>query len=81
VLERLGVRLQSSEKIKQTFPDAVTILVASCITDEVQSRLNATQSSVNLVYTLTDITLNKRGEAARLVNKIRELCALAEKRL
>lgn len=80
-LERLGAMLKSFENIKQSYPEAVTILVASCITDEVQSRLNSTQSSVNLIYTLTDITLNKRGEASRLVNKIRELSGLVGRRL
>lgn len=80
-LERLGAMLKSFENIKQAHPEAITILVASCITDELQARLNATQSSVNLIYTLTDITLNKRGESSRLLNKVRELSGLVGKRM
>ena len=41
-LERLGAIFKSFENTLAEYPDAVTILVASCITDEVESRLGST---------------------------------------
>ncbi|MCB0521597.1 MAG: XcyI family restriction endonuclease [Lewinellaceae bacterium] len=79
-LERLGAMLKSFDNIKQAYPKAQTILVASCITDEVQSRLQEAQT-VNYTYMLTDITLKKREAEAKFVNKVREICGLIQKRL
>lgn len=79
-LERLGAMLKSFDNIKQTFPQAKTILVASCITAEVEARIRESQT-VNFTYMLTDITLKKRDAEAKFVNKVRELCGLAGRRL
>lgn len=79
-LERLGAMLKSFDNIKQAYPSAQTILVASCITDEVQARLQEAHT-VNYTYMLTDITLKKRDAEARFVNKVREICELIQKRL
>ena len=43
-LERLGAVFKSFENTLAEYPDAVTILVASCITNEVDKRLNASMS-------------------------------------
>lgn len=79
-LERLGAMLKSFDNIKQAYPSAQTILVASCITKEVEARIRESHT-VNFTYMLTDITLKKRDAEARFVNKVRELCRLAGKRL
>jgi len=79
-LERLGAMLKSFDNIKQAYPAAQTILVASCITNEVEARIRESHT-VNYTYMLTDITLKKRDAEARFVNKVRELCGLTGKRL
>ena len=78
-LERLGAMFKSFENIKQTYPKAQTVLVASCLTNEVEARIRESQS-VNFTFMLTDITLNKRSVEAKFVNKIREMCGLIQKR-
>lgn len=54
-LERLGAMLKSFENTLAEYPNAVTILVASCITDEVQKRLMASMM-VRATYVTTTIT-------------------------
>ncbi|PKV50442.1 XcyI restriction endonuclease [Aquimarina sp. MAR_2010_214] len=79
-LERLGAMFKSFDNIKQTYPKAQTVLVASCLTNEVEARIRESQA-VNFTFMLTDITMNKRSVEARFVNKIREMCGLIHKRL
>ncbi|MFK7921207.1 MAG: XcyI family restriction endonuclease [Bacteroidia bacterium] len=78
-LERLGAMFKSFDNIKQTYPKAQTILVASCLTSEVEARIRESQA-VNFTFMLTDITLSKRSAEAKFVNKIREICGLIDRR-
>ena len=55
-------------------------LIASCITNEVDTRLKSS-NSVDYIYLLTDITLNKKNKEAVFVNKIREVCGLINRSL
>ena len=73
-LERLGAMLKSFENTLAEYPDAVTILVASCITDEVAKRLNASMS-VRQRYLTTDIT-SSEAEKRKFVNRLRVIMQL-----
>lgn len=73
-LERLGAMLKSFENTLAEYPSAATILVASCITDEVQKRLNASMI-VRSTYVTTSIT-SSASEKRKFVNKIRSLLKL-----
>ena len=79
-LERLGAMFKSFDNIKQSSPDAETVLVISCLTDEVQARINESKA-VNFTFILTDITLGNRSAENRFVNKIREIANLTGRRL
>lgn len=74
-LERLGAMFKSFENTLAEYPDAVTILVASCITKEVDNRLNASMV-VRQKYITTDITANDR-EKRKFVNRLRVIVKLA----
>lgn len=74
-LERLGAMFKSFENTLAEYPEAVTILVASCITKEVDSRLNASMV-VRQKYITTDITANDR-EKRKFVNRLRVIMKLA----
>lgn len=74
-LERLGAMFKSFENTLAEYPDAVTILVASCITKEVDNRLNASMV-VRQKYITTDITANDR-EKRKFVNRLRVIMKLA----
>ena len=73
-LERLGAMLKSFENTLAEFPSAVTILVASCITDEVQKRLMASMV-VRSTYITTTITASE-SEKRKFVNKVRSILKL-----
>lgn len=73
-LERLGAMFKSFENTLAEFPDAVTILIASCITKEVENRLNSSMV-VRLKYITTDITTNDRDKR-KFVNKLRVIMKL-----
>ncbi|MDY6437643.1 MAG: XcyI family restriction endonuclease [Prevotella sp.] len=73
-LERLGAMFKSFENTLAEYPDAVTILVASCITKEVDKRLNASMS-VRQRYLTTDIT-SSDAEKRRFVNRLRVIMQL-----
>lgn len=73
-LERLGAMFKSFENTLAEYPDAVTILVASCITDEVESRLGASML-VRQKYITTNITGNEH-EKRKFVNRIRSIVKL-----
>ena len=74
-LERLGAMFKSFENTLAEYPEAVTILVASCITKEVDTRLNASMV-VRQKYITTDITTNERDKR-KFVNRIRVIMDLA----
>ena len=73
-LERLGAMFKSFENTLAEYPDAVTILVASCITKEVDKRLNASMS-VRQRYLTTDIT-SSEAEKRKFVNRLRMIMQL-----
>ena len=73
-LERLGAMFKSFENTLAEYPDAVTILVASCITKEVDKRLNASMS-VRQRYLTTDIT-SSDAEKRKFVNRLRVIMQL-----
>ncbi|MCM1297551.1 MAG: XcyI family restriction endonuclease [Muribaculaceae bacterium] len=74
-LERLGAMFKSFENTLAEYPEAITILVASCITKEVDSRLNASMV-VRQKYITTDITANDRDKR-KFVNRLRVIMKLA----
>lgn len=74
-LERLGAMFKSFENTLAEYPQAVTILVASCITKEVDNRLNASMV-VRQKYITTDITSNDRDKR-KFVNRLRVIMKLA----
>ncbi|MBP5340332.1 MAG: XcyI family restriction endonuclease [Prevotella sp.] len=73
-LERLGAMFKSFENTLAEYPDAVTILVASCITKEVDKRLNASMA-VRQRYLTTDIT-SSDAEKRKFVNRLRVIMQL-----
>lgn len=73
-LERLGAMLKSFENTLDEYPNAVTILVASCITDESQTRLQASMH-VRQIYVTSTITANDSVKR-KFVNKIRAILKL-----
>jgi len=73
-LERLGAVFKSFENTLAEYPDAVTILVASCITKEVDKRLNASML-VSQRYLTTDIT-SSDAEKRKFVNRLRVIMQL-----
>lgn len=75
-LERLGAMFKSFENTIAEYPNAVTILVASCITDEVQSRLGASML-VRQTYITTDITSSDSNKR-RFVNRMRKIMKLSK---
>lgn len=76
-LERLGAMFKSFENTLAEYPDAITILVASCITKEVDKRLNASMS-VRQRYLTTDIT-SSDAEKRKFVNRLRVIMKLVGK--
>lgn len=73
-LERLGAMLKSFENTIAEYPNAVTILVASCITDEVQSRLGASML-VRQTFITTEITSSDSNKR-KFVNRMRKVMKL-----
>jgi hypothetical protein len=57
-LERYGAAKKSFEEAKRINSNVVTILLASCITDEVHRRLK-NDSTINYIYDLTQIVTNE----------------------
>lgn len=68
-LERLGAIFKSFENALAEYPEAVTILVASCITKEMDSRLNASML-LRQRYIMAAITADDR-EKRKFVNRLR----------
>lgn len=75
-LERLGAMLKSFENTIAEYPNAVTILVASCITDEVQSRLGASML-VRQTFITTEITSSDSNKR-KFVNRMRKVMKLTK---
>ena len=75
-LERLGAMLKSFENTLEEYPNAVTVLVASCITDEVEARLGASMS-VRLKYITTEITSSESNQR-KFANRMRKILKLAK---
>lgn len=73
-LERLGAMFKSFENTLAEYPNAVTILIASCITDEVESRLGASML-VRQKYITTNITSNEH-DRRKFVNRLRTIMKL-----
>lgn len=73
-LERLGAMFKSFENTLAEYPDAVTILVASCITDEVDARLGASMS-VRQKYITTEITSSEANQR-KFANRMRKILKL-----
>lgn len=73
-LERLEAMFKSFENTLAEYPNAVTILVASCITDEVETRLGASML-VRQKYITTNIT-NNEHEKRKFVNRLRTIMKL-----
>lgn len=78
-LERLGAMFKSFENTLAEYPDAITILVASCITKEVDNRLNSSMV-VRQKYITTDITSNERDKR-KFVNRLRVIMKLTRRSL
>ncbi|MEP1767782.1 MAG: XcyI family restriction endonuclease [Sulfitobacter sp.] len=74
-LERHGAMLKSFDKILGVAPNAETILIAACITEEVASRLQATKD-VSRTYILTDIINNNGGKRDQFTTVLRGLAGL-----
>ncbi|MBI4209944.1 MAG: XcyI family restriction endonuclease [Candidatus Diapherotrites archaeon] len=67
-LERYGVAKKSFEKSLKDSPKALTIIVASCITNEVESRIE-TDKTIGKYYNLTSI-LTKEEEKKKFLQYI-----------
>lgn len=77
-LERLGAMFKSFENTLAEYPEAVTILIASCITKEVDKRLNASML-VRQRYLTTDIT-SSETEKRKFANRLRTIMNLTNKK-
>jgi len=73
-LERLGAMLKSFENTLSEYPNSVTVLVASCITDEVETRISASMS-VRQKYITTQITSSESNQR-KFANSIRKILKL-----
>jgi hypothetical protein len=75
-LERLGAMMKSFEKILLGAPNADTVLVATCITDEVASRLSTMGRSRTFI--LTDIIHNRKNRGTELMTILRRKLGLVD---
>lgn len=77
-LERLGAMFKSFENTLAEYPNAVTILVASCITDEVEQRIGSSMV-VRQKYITTEITSSETNQR-KFANRMRKVLHLIEYR-
>lgn len=75
-LERLGAMMKSFENIRSESSEAETILVASCITNEVETRLRSMKGVRTFI--MTDVIQNKKGIGTRLMNIMRASIGLTK---
>ncbi len=68
-LERYGAAKKSFDKVRQTSPNAATILVASCITAEVQFRIKQ-DPLITSFYNLTSLLSEGSVEYARFIEQL-----------
>lgn len=73
-LERLGAMMKSFENIRAASSEAETILVASCITDEVDQRLRGMKGVRTFI--LTDVIQDNKKQGTRLMNIMRACIGL-----
>ncbi len=59
-LERYGAAKKSFEDTRRTAPDAKTILVASCITQEARERIDQDKKTISSYFNLTEIIREKK---------------------
>lgn len=76
-LERLGAVFKSFENTLAEYPNATTILVASCTTKEVDTRLNASLL-VRQKYVMAEITASDVAKR-KFVNRLRVLLNLTQR--
>ncbi len=74
-LERLGAMFKSFDNVLSVSPKAKTILVATCITDEVEARLRES-NDVSQIFITTDVINNKGGRGEKLANSARSILGL-----
>ena len=79
-LERLGAMFKSFDNVLAQTPDAETILVATCITGEVESRLRES-NAVSKIFITTDVINDKSGRGTKFSNSARAIMGLVNKRL
>lgn len=68
--------MKSFENIRSESSEAETILVASCITNEVDTRLRSMKGVRTFI--MTDVIQNKKGLGTRLMNIMRASIGLTE---
>lgn len=68
--------MKSFENIRAASSEAETILVASCITDEVQQRLQG-MKGVRL-FIMTDVIQNTKSQGIKLMNIMRACLGLTD---
>lgn len=78
-LERLGAAMKSFENLRSESSSAETILVATCITDEVDTRLRS-MSGVR-TFIMTDVIQNNKNAGNRLINIMRASIGLTKRYL
>ncbi len=69
-LERLGAMMKSFENILLKSANAETILVATCITEEVEARLSE-MKGVTRTFVLTEIVQNRKGRGTKFMTILR----------
>lgn len=75
-LERLGAMMKSFENTLEEYPNAITVLVVSCITKEMEARLGASMC-VRLKYLTTDITSSDSNQR-KFATRIRKILKLTK---
>ncbi len=79
-LERLGAMFKSFDNVLTVTPNAQTILVATCITEEVDARLRES-NAVSKTFVTTDVINNKSGRGVKFSNASRAIMGLIDQRL
>lgn len=75
-LERLGAMMKSFENIRSQSSEAETILVATCITDEVDQRLRGMKGVRTFI--MTDVIQDRKKQGTRLMNIMRGCIGLTK---
>lgn len=76
-LERLGAMMKSFENIRSSSSEAETMLVASCITNEVEQRLRGMKNVRTFI--MTEVIQNKKSQGTRLMNMMRACIGLTDR--